>query len=238
MGLVEAAPEVGESELTWRPPVAAPGKILCVGRNYAEHARETGSELPGEPLIFAKLSTSLANHNQSLVLPTASRQVDFEAELVVIIGKPGRDIPREDAMQHVGGYSCGNDVTARDWQKGKPGGQWLLGKSFDGFAPIGPWLVTPDGIPDPHQLGIKLRLNGTTMQHSSTSLLIFPIDLLISYVSQVCTLHVGDLLLTGTPSGVGVARQPQVFLQPGDVTEVEIERVGVLRNRFVSLDDG
>lgn len=220
-------------EMEWRPPVDDPGKILCVGLNYADHARETGKTPPPEPLVFSKLNTTLRGHHSQIVIPKATDQVDFEAELVVVIGKAGRDIRRENALSHVAGYMCGHDVSARDWQKGKPGGQWLLGKSFDSFAPTGPWLVTSDEI-DPGNLGIRLRLNDVTMQDSNTNQLLFPVDVLIAYISQVCTLEPGDLLFTGTPAGVGVARDPQVFLQAGDVVEVEIDGLGVLRNHVVN----
>ena len=160
--------------------------------------------------------------------------VDYEAELVVVIGKPGRRIAESEAMDYVAGYMCGNDVSARDWQMKKPGGQWLLGKSFDTFAPTGPHLVTQDEITNPQQLAVRLILNGQVMQQSNTNQFIFSVTQLIAYVSQVCTLEVGDLLFTGTPGGVGFARKPPVFLKDGDVVEVEIESVGKLRNAVVS----
>ncbi len=231
---IAAAPSVATDRLVWRPPIPHPDKILCVGLNYVDHAIETGQQIPGEPLIFNKLRTTLIGHQEKILLPPVSQQVDFEAELVVVIGKSGRDIPLESAGDHVAGYCCGHDVSARDWQKGKPGNQWLLGKSFDSFAPLGPWLVTADEIANPHALSIELRLNGETMQRSSTQQLIFPIDYLVAYISQVCHLHVGDLLFTGTPPGVGAARQPQIFLRPGDSVEVEIEGVGLLQNDVMS----
>ncbi len=216
------------------PPVPQPEKIICIGLNYADHARETGVQPPAEPVFFCKFSSAVCGHGQPIVLPRVSREVDFEAELVVVIGPGGRHISRQQALQHVAGYCCGNDVSARDWQMRKPGGQWLLGKSFDSFAPFGPAIFTPDEIPQPHNLQIQLRLNGQVMQKSSTAQLIFPIDYLVSYVSDVCTLTPGDLIFTGTPPGVGFARKPPVFLQPGDVVEVEIEKLGVLRNPVVS----
>ena len=221
------------ADVDWQPPIANPGKILCVGLNYADHARETGKQPPSEPLIFSKLNTTLRGNGDHIVLPPVSQMVDFEAELVVVIGRSGHHIPRHDAIQHVAGYMCGNDVSARDWQKGKPGGQWLLGKSFDSFAPTGPWFVTADEV-HPQDLSVQLRINGTTMQDSHTSEMLFPVDELISYISQVCTLVPGDLIFTGTPHGVGVARDPQVFLQPGDEVAVEISGLGVLRNPVVA----
>jgi 2-keto-4-pentenoate hydratase/2-oxohepta-3-ene-1,7-dioic acid hydratase in catechol pathway len=217
-------------------PVPWPRKVICVGLNYADHARETGKEPPPEPVIFNKFVTAVAADGDPIVLPKVSRKVDYEAELVAVIGRGGRNIPRETALDHVVGYCCGNDVSARDWQAGKPAGQWLLGKSFDGFGPFGPELVTADEVGDVGNLQIQLRLNGRTMQDSSTSQLIFSVAELIAYVSVVCTLEVGDVLFTGTPPGVGVARRPPVYLQPGDRVEVEIERIGVLRNEFVGQD--
>ena len=220
------------------PPVPDPQKVICVGLNYADHAAESGLPIPTEPVIFNKFPTAIAAHQDPIVLPACSDQVDYEAELVVIIGRPGRDIPVAQAMDHVAGYACGHDVSARDWQTGKPAGQWLLGKTFDTFAPFGPDLVTADEVPDPGQLDIRLRLNGQIMQQSNTRQLIFPIPQLISYISRVCTLKPGDLLFTGTPPGVGVARKPPVFLQPGDTVEVEIDTIGVLTNPVIAAPAG
>jgi 2-keto-4-pentenoate hydratase/2-oxohepta-3-ene-1,7-dioic acid hydratase in catechol pathway len=215
-------------------PVPTPQKVICVGLNYADHARETGKEAPPEPVIFNKFPTAVAPHGGEIVLPKLSREVDYEAELVVVIGRGGRHIAREEAMDHVAGYCCGHDVSARDWQLRKAGGQWLLGKSFDGFAPFGPELVTADEVGDASNLRIQLRINGRTMQDSTTAQLIFPVAELVAYVSGVCTLAPGDVIFTGTPPGVGAARKPPVFLQPGDTVEVEIERIGVLLNRVVA----
>jgi 2-keto-4-pentenoate hydratase/2-oxohepta-3-ene-1,7-dioic acid hydratase in catechol pathway len=215
-------------------PVPAPQKILCVGLNYADHARETGKEAPAEPVIFNKFVTAVCGDGDAIILPKLSREVDYEAELVAVIGRGGRHIPRQSALEHVAGYCCGHDVSARDWQLRKPGGQWLLGKTFDSFAPMGPALVTADEVGDTSNLRIQLRLNGRVMQDSTTAQLIFSVADLVVYVSGVCTLAPGDVIFTGTPPGVGVARKPPVFLQPGDTVEVEIERIGVLHNRVVS----
>ena len=215
------------------PPIANPQKIICVGANYAEHAKEVGEEQPDEPIIFCKFPTALHAPNEPVVLPTVSQKVDYEAEFVVVIGRQGRNISEKDALNYVAGYTCGNDVSARDWQLEKSGGQWLLGKSFDTFAPVGPWVVTTDEIPDPENLDIALRLNGQTMQQSNTRNFIFPIAKVIAYVSQVCTLTPGDLLFTGTPNGVGLGRKPPIFLKSGDTMEVDIEKIGVLRNPVV-----
>jgi 2-keto-4-pentenoate hydratase/2-oxohepta-3-ene-1,7-dioic acid hydratase in catechol pathway len=215
------------------PPVPRPEKIFCIGLNYADHARETGKQPPPEPVVFNKFVTALRGAGQPIILPRLSAKVDYEAELVVVIGTGGRHISKENALAHVAGYTCGNDVSARDWQNHKPGGQWLLGKSFDSFAPLGPALVTADEVGDAANLRISLRINGNTMQDSRTSQLIFSVTELISYISGVCTLSPGDLIFTGTPPGVGFARKPPVYLQPGDVVEVEIERLGILSNPVV-----
>lgn len=230
-------PLVPLSAVEWLAPVDAPEKIICIGTNYAEHAREMGGSPPALPVVFSKFSSALLPPNGEIVLPSISEKVDFEGELVVVIGRQGRNIPRGEAMRYVFGYCCGNDISARDWQKEKPGGQWLLGKTFDTFAPLGPMLVTADEIPNPHNLKIQLRLNGTTMQDSSTDQLIFPIDHLIAHLSQFVTLRPGDLIFTGTPAGVGAGRTPPLFLQPGDQLEVEIEGLGVLRNRVIAAAD-
>ena len=187
-------------------PVPDPRKIICIGLNYRDHAAESGVPAPSEPVLFSKYPTALIGHGEPIVLPSVSQEVDYEAELVVVIGRGGRHIPRERALEHVGGYAVGHDVSARDWQLNKPGKQWMAGKTFDTFAPVGPELVTADEVPDPHKLGIRLRLNGQTMQDSSTSQLIFGVDELIAYLSQIFTLEPGDLIFTGTPPGVGMAR--------------------------------
>ncbi len=213
------------------PPVPRPEKVICIGVNYADHAAEVGIEVPEEPVVFNKFVSALIAHGDEIHLPKVSDRVDYEAELVVVIGKRGRDIAGSDAWDYVAGYCCGNDVSARDWQKGKPARQWLLGKTFDTFAPLGPELVLKDEVADPMRLDIRLRLNGQVMQDSNTSQCIFDIPTLIAYVSQVVTLNVGDLIYTGTPPGVGDMRTPPVYLKPGDTVEVEIESLGTLVNR-------
>ena len=215
-------------------PVPDPRKIICLGLNYSDHAAESGMEPPPEPVLFSKYPTTLIGHGANIVLPPESTQVDYEAELVVVIGRGGRRIPRERAMEHVAGYTVGHDVSARDWQLNKPGKQWMAGKTFDTFAPMGPALVTTDEIPNPQALGIRLRLNGQTMQDSSTSQLIFPVDYIVNYLSNIMTLEPGDLIFTGTPPGVGMARKPPVWLKAGDVAEVEIDGLGTLRNPIVA----
>lgn len=217
-----------------RAPVPDPGKVLCIGLNYRDHAEETGAAIPRDPVVFNKFQTAVAGPDDEIALPSVSSEVDYEAELVIVIGKKGKNVPKERAMEYVAGYTVGHDVSARDWQIKKDGKQWLLGKSFDTFAPMGPALVTADEIPNPHDLAIQLRLNGETMQNSSTKQMIFNTADLIAYISQVCTLLPGDVIFTGTPPGVGMARKPQVFLKPGDVCEVEIEGLGVLRNSCIA----
>jgi 2-keto-4-pentenoate hydratase/2-oxohepta-3-ene-1,7-dioic acid hydratase in catechol pathway len=211
-------------------PVPDPQKIICVGLNYADHAAESGTAVGEEPVIFSKFPTTICNPDDPIRLPKIGADVDYEAELVVVIGRGGKNIPRQNALQHVAGYCCGHDVSARDWQKGKPGGQWTLGKGFDTFAPLGPWIVTPDEAGDVNNLRIQLRLNGRTMQDSSTKQLVFKVDYLVSYISNVITLLPCDLIYTGTPPGVGAARKPPVFMKAGDVAEVVIEGLGVLKN--------
>lgn len=214
-------------------PISDPGKVICIGLNYRDHALETNSPIPSEPVVFNKFPQCVVGPDDAVILPAVAHEVDYEAELVVVIGKAGKRISKANAMQHVAGYTVGNDISARDWQKGRPGGQWLMGKAPDTFAPTGPHLVTADEV-DPSELRIGLRLNGQTMQDSSTRELIFGVDELIAHVSQLVTLQPGDLIFTGTPPGVGAARKPPVFIRPGDVMEVEIEGVGILRNPVVA----
>ncbi len=215
-------------------PIPDPQKIVCLGLNYRDHAIESGAPIPREPVLFSKYPTALIGHNQPIVLPPVSSEVDYEAELVIVVGKRGRHIKEAEAVGHVAGYTIGHDVSARDWQLQKDGKQWMVGKTFDTFAPTGPWLVTADEVRDPHNLAIRLRLNGQTMQDSNTRQMIFRVGATLAYLSQVFTLEAGDLIFTGTPPGVGFARRPPVFLKAGDVAEVEIEGLGVLRNPVVS----
>lgn len=228
-----AAIHLAASGVKLLPPVPDPPKILCIGLNYRDHAAETGAAIPRDPVVFSKFTTALIGPEEAIVLPPVSQKVDYEAELVLVIGKGGRSIPKEHAREHLAGCTVGHDVSARDWQIEKDGKQWLLGKTFDTFAPTGPHLVTLDEVGDPHELRIGLRVNGHTMQDSSTRQMIFRAEELIAYISQVVTLQPGDLIFTGTPPGVGIARKPPVWLKGGDVVEVEIEKLGVLRNPVV-----
>ena len=215
------------------PPVPDPPKIVCLGLNYRDHAAESNSPIPKDPILFSKYATALVGPGDAIVLPAVSREVDYEAELVIVVGKRGRNLKADVAQQYAAGYTVGHDVSARDWQLKKDGKQWMVGKTFDTFAPLGPVLVTADEVADPHNLPIRLRLNGRTMQDSNTSQMIFSVGATLAYLSQVFTLEPGDLVFTGTPPGVGFARKPPVFLQGGDVVEVEIEGLGVLRNPVV-----
>jgi 2-keto-4-pentenoate hydratase/2-oxohepta-3-ene-1,7-dioic acid hydratase in catechol pathway len=210
-------------------PVILPSKIICVGLNYRDHAEEQNKPLPTSPMLFSKASTCLQAPNRPIQLAADLTQVDAEGELAVIISRPGRAIRREDAAQHIAGYTCFNDVSDREAQYADK--QFFRGKSIDTGGPCGPWIVTPDELPEfAHGLKVECRWNGTVMQHSNTDQLIFAVDDLIAYASRNMTLLPGDIISTGTPGGVGVFRDPQVFLKPGDVVEVEIEGVGVLRN--------
>jgi len=210
-----------------------PTNIFCIGANYAEHARESGHQRPERPIIFMKPTSSLNHPGQPILIPKCQMrgpEVDFEAELAVVIGKPAKNVPVEKALDYVFGYTCGHDVSARRWQKEGGGGQWIRGKGFDTFCPLGPVLVTKDEIPDPQTLDISFRLNGQVMQRSNTADMIFSVAFLISFISQDTTLLPGTVIMTGTPEGVGAARDPKVFLKAGDVAQVEIANIGVLEN--------
>lgn len=219
------------------PPVPKPPKILCVGLNYDDHLEESGLKKPVYPEIFARFATSLIAHGEPIRLPRESTALDYEAELAVVIGRGGRRIHRDTALDHVAGYSLFNDATIRDFQLRTP--QWTMGKNFDGTGAFGPWLVTPDDLPPgAHGLHIQGRLNGQVMQSSSIDKLIFNVPALIELISVAISLEPGDVIITGTPGGVGAARKPPVFMKPGDVFDVEIERMGVLSNTVQSESQG
>ena len=204
---------------------------MAIGRNYVDHAIEGGAEPPAAPLIFNKLPNSLSSHNAPIVLHKISTQVDYEAELAVVIGRRATRVSESEALDYVFGYTAINDVSARDLQFGD--GQWVRGKSLDGFAPLGPFITTRDEIPNVQDLKIEGRLNGQVMQSSNTAKMIFGVAYLVSYISQAITLEPGDVIATGTPDGVGIFRKPPVLLKAGDVYEVEIERLVTLRNPVV-----
>jgi acylpyruvate hydrolase len=212
-----------------KAPVQKPGKIVCLGRNYAEHAKEGGKEPPGAPLIFAKAPTTIIGPGEPVIYPKLTKQLDYEVELAVVIGRAGREIEEERACDYIAGYTVMNDVTARDIQFADK--LWFRGKSFDTFGPTGPWIVLKDEIPDPHSLRLRMKVNGEVRQDSSTKELIFKIPYLMAFVSAVMTLEPGDILSTGTPSGVGIFMKPAPrLLQVGDVMEAWVEKIGVLRN--------
>lgn len=211
----------------------APANIYCIGLNYAEHAKESEST-PGEhPVVFMKPNGAVVATHDPIVLPACSKhgpEVDYECELAVVIGKAAKNVKPADALDYVLGYTAANDVSARRWQRHAGGGQWIRGKGFDTFCPLGPVLVTADEIPDPQALQISTTLNGKIMQNSSTADMIFPVAEIIAYLSEDTTLHPGTVILTGTPQGVGVARKPPVFLQPGDEVTVTVEHIGSVTN--------
>ncbi|MCG8566072.1 MAG: fumarylacetoacetate hydrolase family protein [Desulfobacterales bacterium] len=214
-----------------------PRAIFCIGLNYRAHAAEVGMELPPHPALFMKSPASVTAHGTPVIIPTscqAKPEVDYEVELAVILGKPGKNIPVDQALDHVFAYTCANDISARRWQKHAGAGQWVKSKSFDTFCPLGPAMVTADEIPDPQDLNLSLKLNGETMQESHTSDMIFTIAEIISFLSQDATLLPGSVILTGTPSGVGYTRNPRVFIQDGDSMEVEIQNIGRLINTVQS----
>lgn len=214
------------------PPIISPGKILAVGLNYAAHIGEQDAKLPEFPLIFSKCVTALIGAGDEIKLPRVSDMIDYEAELAVVIGKEAKCVSADQAMDYVAGYTIMNDVTARDLQKRER--QWVRAKGLDTFAPCGPWLVTTDELTDPHSLEIELTVNGETRQRSNTNDLIFKIPQLIEFISQDITLKRGDIISTGTPSGVGVYMNPPVFLKEGDLVEISISGIGVLGNRVAS----
>ena len=208
-------------------PIDVPSKIICVGLNYRDHAAESNMELPPRPLIFSKWPNTLVGPGEPIVLPSISNEVDYEAELGVVIGKRASKVSQADALSYVRGYCCANDVSARDVQLGD--GQWARGKSLDTFCPVGE-LVPASQVPDPQQLGIRAVLNGEVLQDSNTQHMIFPVAEIISFISQAITLEPGDLILTGTPPGVGFARKPPIFLKDGDTISIEITGLPTLTN--------
>jgi 2-keto-4-pentenoate hydratase/2-oxohepta-3-ene-1,7-dioic acid hydratase in catechol pathway len=220
------------SSVTLEAPLQRPPKILCIGLNYRDHAAESKMEPPKFPTVFTKYPHTLIGNGQAIVLPRATQQPDYEAELAVVIGQAGRNIPEADWENHVFGYTICHDVSARDVQLATS--QWTLGKNFPTFGPMGPWIVSKDEIPDPHQLDISLSINGETLQKSNTRELIFKVPNLISYISTMMPLVPGDIISTGTPAGVGMARSPQRWLKPGDDVVIEIAGIGSLRNPVVA----
>jgi len=221
-----------ESQVTLHAPIPRPGKIICLGHNYRDHSGMAGKTLPEYPTFFAKYANAVIGPGQPIVIPRVSTQIDFEAELGVIIGKQARHVPEDHAYEHVAGYTIFNDVTARDYSRRTS--QWMIGKTFDTFGPMGPALVTADEISDVTDLELSLTLNDQEMQHANTGDMIFSIPYLVAYLSQVMTLEPGDLISTGTPSGTGASRKPPIFMKPGDVVRIRIEKIGELVNPVVA----
>ena len=231
---IEAAPSAAwlpRAAVTLQAPIPAPGKIICIGRNYAEHAAETNSEVPKYPIIFAKFANTVNDPGAPIVLPGISDEIDYEGELAVVIGRRARSVPEADALHYVGGYMPFDDVSARDLQFLT--GQWTIGKTLDTFAPMGPALVTADEVPDPQNLNLRTIVSGEVLQSDNTRNMIFPVAHLIAYLSGIFTLEPGDVIATGTPSGVGLGRVPPRYLKAGDVVRIEIEGIGVLENPVV-----
>jgi acylpyruvate hydrolase len=226
-GLYRAA-----SDVEFLPPIQRPGKIVCVGLNYRSHLAEIGESVPRYPILFIKASTSVIGHRQSIALPRISQQVDYEGELAVIIGRKGKYIPEAQALSFVAGYTCANDVSAHDIEFRTS--QWTSGKMLDTFCPLGPALLTQDEVPDPGCLHLETSLNGQKVQDRWTSDMVFSVPFLVSYVSSLATLEPGDVILTGTPAGIGCNRNPQVFLKSGDHISVRIDGIGTLANSVVA----
>ena len=220
------------AEVTLKAPIPCPGKIICIGLNYRDHAAERNRTVPDFPTVFSKYTNVVIGPGEAIVIPKVTDQVDYEAELAVVIGRRAKHVAETDALDYVAGYTPFNDVSARDYQQRT--GQWTIGKTFDTFGPMGPALVTADEVPDPHNLNLSLHIGDEVLQSSNTRHLIFSINFLIACLSTIMTLEPGDLISTGTPAGVGVAREPKRFLRPGEVVEVEIEGLGTLSNPVVA----
>jgi 2-keto-4-pentenoate hydratase/2-oxohepta-3-ene-1,7-dioic acid hydratase in catechol pathway len=225
-------PDFALNKLEFAPVIPDPDKIICVGLNYRDHVAETGCTVTEKPALFARFAGSQVGHLRPLVKPKVSDEFDYEGELAVVIGRAGRHIPAEHALDYVAGYSCYNEGSVRDWQCHTS--QYLAGKTFAGTGAFGPWLVTTDEISDPSVLTLETRLNGQVVQHTTTDLMITSVPKLIAYISTILPLLSGDVIVSGTPGGVGVKRNPQLFMRPGDIVEVEINGIGILRNPVVT----
>ncbi|WP_375159952.1 fumarylacetoacetate hydrolase family protein [Bradyrhizobium sp. RDT46] len=230
--VASTAPDHPLDRITFLPVIPDPGKIICVGLNYRDHVVETGRTVTEKPALFARFACSQVGHLRPIVKPKVSDDFDYEGELALVIGKQGRHIPADRALGHVAGYSCYNEGSVRDWQRHTS--QFLSGKTFAESGSFGPWLVTADEIPDPSKLSLQTRLNGTVVQDTTTDLLITAIPELIAYISAICPLDPGDVIVTGTPGGVGARRTPPLWMRPGDTVEVEISGIGVLRNAVIA----
>ena len=229
----ENCPKISEN-IRLGPPICRPSKIVCVGLNYAKHAQESGMEVPSEPVLFFKASSAIIGPNDDVILPRNSKKSDWEVELAIVIGAKASYVEEENAMNHVAGYVLHNDISEREFQLERSG-QWVKGKSSDTFAPLGPYIATTEEIKDPHNLNMWLKLNGKTMQDSNTSDLIFGIPKLVSYISEFMTLLPGDIISTGTPFGVGLGLDPQIFLKEGDEMELGIDGLGVSKQKVIAF---
>ena len=227
-------PDFALDSVVLLPVIPNPGKIWCCGLNYGEHVRETNREITEQPTFFLRVADSQVGHGQAIVRPKESQQLDYEAEIAVIIGKPGRRIAEADAWDHIAGYSCYNDGSVRDWQRHTS--QWAPGKNFWRTGGFGPWMVTSDEIPARTLMTLVTRLNGQEMQRATTGMMIHSIERQVAYVSTIAPLRAGDVIVTGTPGGVGARRTPPVWMKPGDVVEIEVDRIGVLRNTIADED--
>ena len=230
----QTKPDHPLSAITLLPPVPDPEKIICLGNNYRAHVLEAGGKIPEHPQVFIRLANTLVGHGGDLVVPRVSSELDYEVELAIVIGRAGRHVPVARALDHIAGYTCFHDASVRDIQIQH---SLAAGKNFFATGPCGPWIVTRDEIPEPGQLAVKTHLNGRELQNANTSDLIFDVPTLVAYVSSFTPLAPGDIIATGTPQGVGFTRKPPIWLKPGDVVEVEVEKIGVLRNRVVAERD-
>lgn len=226
--VAQQAPSLKFDALTLLPVIPNPGKILCIGLNYGEHVRETGKTITEAPVIFTRFADSQVAHGQDIVRPPESQRLDYEGEIAIVIGKGGRRISEADSWSHIAGYACYNDGSIRDWQVATS--QWGPGKNFWRTGGFGPWMVTADEIAPNHNMALTTRLNGQVMQHATTDMMIHSIPRQIAYISTFTPLEAGDVIVTGTPGGVGNKRNPPVFMKPGDVVEIEVDAIGVLRN--------
>jgi 2,4-didehydro-3-deoxy-L-rhamnonate hydrolase len=229
----KTAPRVPEGS-RFGPPVSDPSKIICIGLNYADHAAESGAKVPSEPVVFMKSTTSLCGPNDNVIIPLRSQKTDWEVELAVVVGKRAKRVAEADALNYIAGYTVVNDVSERHYQLEREG-QWVKGKSCDTFSPTGPWLVTPDAVPDPNNLRMWLKVNGQQRQNGSTSTMVYRVPFLVSYLSQFMTLLPGDIISTGTPPGVGLGMKPPVYLKAGDIMELGIDGLG--SQRQVCVDE-
>ena len=227
----QARPDFALAGVMLLPPIPDPEKIICLGNNYRAHVLEAGGTIPEHPQLFIRLANTLVGHEGALVVPTISSELDYEVELAIVIGRSGRHVPRAEALAHVAGYTCFNDASVRDIQLKH---SLDAGKNFFATGHCGPWIVTSDEIPDPGRLAVKTRINGRELQNGNTSDLIFDVPAIVAYVSGFTPLAPGDIIATGTPQGVGFTRKPPIWLKPGDVVEIEVEKVGVLRNPVVA----